>query len=240
MILFYSNTVSGALIATVIKQLCNKNNIPLIGVGCNDSRSASLSVMSTLLSVGRPSRKDVVFVNLPPNVAVEQFLSDQNEGIRSVTSIGTELYTVKTRLFYRLTQSGVISLFNVSGADTSLSQQLTAIFSDQQDIRHTLLRAGDWAAADPYVVSVNYANPDEAVADVLRLLPENIWDDYRQGGGVQVTENERFMGLTPLEVKVPKHILDQIKHEADNLSIPLDNHVAAILKKYLLEGILGP
>jgi len=102
------------------------------------------------------------------------------------------------------------------------------------------MRAGDWAAADPYVVSVNYANPDEAVADVLRLLPENIWDDYRQGGGVQVTENERFMGLTPLEIKVPKHILDQIKHEARDLSIPLDNHVAAILKKYLLEGILGP
>jgi len=44
----------------------------------------------------------------------------------------------------------------------------------------------------------------------------------------------------PLEIKVPKHILDQIKHEARDLSIPLDNHVAAILKKYLLEGILGP
>lgn len=145
MILFYSNTVSGALIATVIKQLCNKNNIPLIGVGCNDSRSASLNVMSTLLSVGRPSRKDVVFVNLPPNVAVEQFLSDQNEGIRSVTSIGTELYTVKTRPFDRLTQSGVISLFNVSGTDTSLNQQLAAIFSDQQDIRHTLRRTMDYA-----------------------------------------------------------------------------------------------
>lgn len=140
MILFYNNTAEGAVTATVIKDLCQNKNIPMISVGCNDPRAISLKTATTLLSVGRPSRKDLVFVNLSLDPATEQFLSDKTENIRSVTCIGSVGYAVKTRAFDRLIQSNVIRLFNVSGENQSLEEQLGALFDDRLSIKKTLER----------------------------------------------------------------------------------------------------
>lgn len=104
----------------------------------------------------------------------------------------------------------------------------------------SVARTKDWLPEPPLVVTADYSDPELAVTQILRELPESLLENYRQGGGVHLTENEKFMGLTPLEVKVPKKYLIQIQNEATSRNVSLDSHVSAILKKYLLEDIISP
>jgi hypothetical protein len=103
----------------------------------------------------------------------------------------------------------------------------------------TLLN-GQWCGTTPQVIEVDYSNLDAAVAKIMKHLPSNVWDDYQNGKGLRLTDKEQFMGLSPMEVKVPKKYLSHIVYEAASKDITLDAHVTAIFKKYLLEDVRRP
>lgn len=102
------------------------------------------------------------------------------------------------------------------------------------------LLSSRWCDTHPEIIAVDYGDTDAAVAKVMKNLPSNIWDDYHNGSGVHLTDKEHFMGLSPLEVKVPKKYLTHIVYEAASKNISLDSHVSAIFKKYLLADIRRP
>lgn len=102
-----------------------------------------------------------------------------------------------------------------------------------------MARPVDWCSSSPLIIPVDYSDADKAVEKVLGVIDDGLWDRV-QDSGIKLTDSERFMGLTPLEVKVPKKLLTQVIHEAKVKNRSLDAHVSDIIKKHLLSDIIGP
>jgi len=134
MIVIHNNTAGGVFKATLVKSLADANAMPATLVGCHSTPSISVRVMTALLNAEPGSRVDLVFVDVLPDRATEEFLVSHRHDIRSIAIIGGEKYVVKSPKLDRLLMSLNLVIHDATG-EGSVVNQLGAIFSDKPQIR---------------------------------------------------------------------------------------------------------